>query len=143
VSLITDSSVGVSAMINETGAPGLIEPKVGDPSDLLMQYLPANTPAPVGGYVVTSGTISAKGESLFPRGIPIGQITSVQEEGPYKSVNVRPLAELHGLETVQVLTYSSGSAPARAERFAARVPPGQSGGGGATEGQLASTGTGG
>jgi rod shape-determining protein MreC len=144
VSLITDSGVGVSAMINETGAPGLIEPKVGDPGDLLMQYLPANTPVNVGNYVVTSGTISAKGESLFPRGIPIGQVTSVQEEGPYKSVNVHPLAELHGLETVQVLTYSSGSAPARAERFAARVPPGQStGGGGATEGQLASTGSGG
>jgi rod shape-determining protein MreC len=145
VSLITDSDVGVSAMINETGAPGLIEPKVGDPADLLMQYLPANTPVNVGDYVVTSGTISGKGESIFPRGIPIGQVTSVQEEGPYKSVNVHPLAELHGLETVQVLTDSAGSAPARAERFAARVPPGQGGGasGGATEGQLASTGSGG
>jgi rod shape-determining protein MreC len=146
VSLVTDSAVGVTAMINETGAPGMIVPKVGDPNDLLMQYLPANTPVSVGDYVVTAGTISSRGESLFPKGIPIGQVTSVQEEGPYKAVNVHPLAELHGLETVQVLTYTSGSAPARASRLAASMPPGESSGlrgGGASEGQLASIGTGG
>lgn len=144
VSLITDPSVGVSAIVNETGAPGLIEPKVGDPNDLLMQYLPANTPVSTGDYVVTSGTISRQDPSIFPRGIPIGQVTSVQEEGPYKAVNVHPLAELHGLETVQVLTYSSASAPARASRLAASMPPGQGGGdGGASEGQLASIGGGG
>jgi rod shape-determining protein MreC len=145
VSLITDPNVGVSAMINETGAPGLVVPKVGDPNDLLMQYLPANTPVSAGDYVVTSGTISSQDPSLFPRGVPIGQVTSVQEEGPYKAVNVHPLAELHGLETVQVLTYSSDSAPARASRLAASMPPGQSGdqGSGASEGQLASIGAGG
>ncbi|HEY2766791.1 MAG TPA: rod shape-determining protein MreC [Solirubrobacteraceae bacterium] len=144
VSLITDPSVGVSAIVNETGAPGLIEPKVGDPNDLLMQYLPANTPVNTGDYVVTSGTISSQDPSIFPRGIPIGQVTSVQEEGPYKAVNVHPLADLHGLETVQVLTYSSASAPARASRLAASMPPGQGGGdGGASEGQLASIGGGG
>ncbi len=144
VSLLTDPNVGVSAIINETGAPGLIEPKVGDPGDLLMQYLPANTPVNPGDYVVTSGTISTQDPSIFPRGIPIGQVTSVQEEGPYKSVNVHPLAELHGLETVQVLTYSTNSAPARANRLAASMPPGQGGGeGGASEGQLASIGGGG
>ncbi len=141
VSLITDPSVAVSAIINETGAPGLIEPKVGDPNDLLMQYLPANTPVNPGDYVVTSGTISSQDPSIFPRGIPVGQVTSVQEEGPFKSVNVRPLAELHGLETVQVLTYSPESAPARANRLAASMPPGQSGKEeGFSSGQLASTG---
>ena len=144
VSLITDPSVAVSAIINETGAPGLIEPKVGDPNDLLMQYLPANTPVAMGDYVVTSGTISSQDPSIFPRGIPVGQVTSVQEEGPSKSVNVRPLAELHGLETVQVLTYSPESAPARANRLAASMPPGNGGAAeGAPEGQLASVGGGG
>lgn len=144
VSLITDPSVAVSAIINETGAPGLVEPKVGDPNDLLMQYLPANTPVNPGDYVVTSGTISSQDPSIFPRGIPVGQVTSVQEEGPFKSVNVRPLAELHGLETVQVLTYSSQSAPARANRLAASMPPGQNGKEeGFSGGQLASVGGGG
>jgi rod shape-determining protein MreC len=145
VSLITDSGVGVTAIVNETGAPGIVEPKVGDPNDLLMQYLPANTPVSPGEYVVTAGTISSRGASLYPRGIPIGQVTSVQEEGPFKAVNVHPLAELHDLEVVQVLTYTTGSAPARAARFAASVPPGQSQetGAGASAGQLASVGAGG
>jgi rod shape-determining protein MreC len=145
VSLITDSGIGVSAMVNETGAPGTVEPKVGEPDDLLMQYLPANTPVNTGDYVVTSGTISARGPSLYPRGIPIGQVTSVKEEGPFKAVNVQPLANLHDLEIVQVLTYSPSSAPARAAHFVAGSPTGQSQGtgAGASEGQLASTGTGG
>jgi len=145
VSLITDSNVEVSAVINETGAPGMVVPKVGAPNDLLMEYLPANTPVNVGDYVVTSGTIQSGDDSLFPKGIPIGQVTSVQEEGSDKSVNVHPLVELHGLETVQVLTDTSSSAVARASQVVANMPPGQGEGlgSGATEGQLASIGSGG
>jgi rod shape-determining protein MreC len=145
VSLITDSDVEVSAMINETGAPGMVVPKVGDPNDLLMEYLPANTPVNVGDYVVTSGTLQGGDDSLFPKGIPIGQVTSVQEEGSDKSVNVHPLAELHDVETVQVLTDTSNSAVARARQVVASMPPGQgeAPGTGASEGQLASIGSGG
>jgi len=62
------------------------------------------------GYVVTSGTISSKGSSLFPRGIAIGQVSWVGEEAPYKTVEIHPLANLRGLETVQVLTAAPGSA---------------------------------
>jgi rod shape-determining protein MreC len=145
VSLITDSSVAVSAMISSTGAPGMIYPKVGEPNTLLMEYLPANTPVIVGDYVVTSGTISSRDPSLFPRGLAIGQVSSVSEEAPYKTVEVSPLANLHGLETVQVLTDTPGSAPAQASSVAATLLAGQSSepSGGAVEGQLASTGGGG
>ena len=145
VSLITDSTVWVSAMLSSTGAPGMVLPKVGEPDTLVMQYLPANTSVSVGDYVVTSGTIpGSHGASLFPRGIPIGQVSYVGEEAPYKKVEVRPLANLHGLETVQVLTSVQGSAPARANAVAAALSTGQSrepasGGGGEGEGQLAST----
>lgn len=144
VSLITDSSVEVSAMINSTGAPGMVLPKVGDTNTLVMEYLPANTPVSVGDYVVTSGTISRRGDSLYPRGIAIGQVTEVGEEAPYKTVEVSPLADLHGLETVQVLTDTQGSAPARASSVATALPPGQpsAGAGVAGESQLASTGSG-
>ncbi len=145
VSLITDSAVAASAMINETGAPGLVEPKVGDPDTLAMLYLPSAATVTVGEYVVTSGTLARPGESLFPRGIPIGQVSSVSEEAPYKNVEVTPLANLHGLETVQVLTDTQGSAPARAAAVAAALPPGQSSeaAGGTGGGQLAATGGGG
>jgi len=53
VSLITDSSVGVSARIGSSNATGIVQPKVGDPNDLLLQYLPANAQANRGDYVVT------------------------------------------------------------------------------------------
>jgi rod shape-determining protein MreC len=141
-SLITDSAVAVSAMINETRAPGMVYPKVGEPNTLEIKYLPANTSVVVGDYVVTSGTISSKGASLYPRGIPIGQVSDVGEEAPYKSVEIHPLANLHGLETVQVLTAPEGSAPARAQRVNAELPSEPSSEAGAG-GQLASAGSGG
>ena len=121
-----------------------MQPKVGDPNDLLLQYLPANTQANTGEYVVTSGTVASPDDSLYPPGIPIGQVTSVNEESAYKSVNVHPLANLHNLDVVQVLTAAPARVPAnlsRARRRAcrpARAPATCLGGE-----QLASTGGGG
>jgi rod shape-determining protein MreC len=142
VSLITDSSMGVSARLGTTNATGIVQPKVGDPNDLLLQYLPANTQANPGDYVVTSGTVSSPDDSLYPPGILIGQVTSVNEESAYKSVNVRPAANLHNLDVVQVLTAAQGTLPANLSRLAASLPVGQSAGGVSGE-QLASTGAGG
>jgi rod shape-determining protein MreC len=142
VTLITDSSMGVSARIDVTGATGIVQPKVGDPNDLLLQYLPAGTSVAPGDYVETSGTVSSQGESLFPRGIPLGQVTSVDEESPYKSVEVHPLADLSNLDVVQVLTDAPGSRAARLGRLAASLPLGQQIGAGAStpaSAQIAST----
>jgi len=143
VSLITDSSVGVSARIGTSNATGIVQPKVGDPNDLLLQYLPANTQANRGEYVVTSGTVSSPDDSLYPPGIPIGEVTSVNEESAYRSVNVHPLANLHNLDVVQVLTAARGSLPANLSRVAASLPPGQSAGASTAGEQLAATGSGG
>jgi rod shape-determining protein MreC len=126
VTLITDSSVGVSARIGTSGATGIVQPKVGDPNDLLLQYLPANTQANKGEYVVTSGTVSSPDDSLYPPGIPIGQVTSTNEESAYRSVNVHPLANLHNLDVVQVLTAARGSLPANISSLAASMPAGRS-----------------
>ena len=143
VSLITDSSVGVSARIGTTGATGIVQPKVGDPNDLLLQYLPANAQANKGDYIVTSGTVASPDDSLYPPGIPIGQVTSVNEESAFRSVNVHPLANLHNLDVVQVLTAARGSAPSRVSKLATSLPAGQTAvGGAAGPGALASTRTG-
>ena len=115
VSLITDSTMGVSARLGTSNATGIVQPKVGEPNDLLLQYLPANTVANPGDYVVTSGTVSSPDDSLYPPGILIGQVTSVNEESAYKSVNVRPAANLHDLDVVQVLTAASGLAAGQPE----------------------------
>jgi rod shape-determining protein MreC len=141
VDLITDSAMGVSARIGSSNATGIVQPKVGDPNDLLLQYLPANAQANKGEYVVTSGTVASPDDSLYPPGILIGQVSSVNEESAYKSVNVHPLANLHNLDIVQVLTSGSGSRPANIERAVAALPAGQSSSGAGE--QLASTGGGG
>jgi rod shape-determining protein MreC len=147
VSLITDSEVGVTVKIATTGVPGLLEPKVGEPNDLLMEYLPQTTRVKHGDYVLTAGTLPSSGEdySLFPPGIPVGQVTSVNMGSPYKSVNVHPLADLHNLDVVQILTAVPGSRAAQLSRVAASLPaagqkayPQNS-----TASQLASTGVGG
>jgi rod shape-determining protein MreC len=122
VSLITDSTMGVAARVNGQGAVGIVQPKVGDPGDLLLEYLPADANVASGQYVVTSGTILPPYDSLFPPGIAIGQVTSVNEEAPYKVVNVSPIANLHNLDTVQVLTDTPGSRAARLSRFSASLP---------------------
>ena len=79
----------------------------------MLQYLPGGTSANRGENVVTSGTIESPDDSLYPPGIPIGQVSSEGEESGFKSVNVHPLADLHDLNVVQVLTYTPGSKPAQ------------------------------
>jgi rod shape-determining protein MreC len=137
--LITNSSMGVSARIGTSTATGLVQPKLGDPNDLLLGYLPANAQANTGEYVVTSGTV-AGGESLYPPGLMIGQVTSVNEESAYKSVNVHPAANLHNLDIVQVLTTGAGTRASGLSKLAAGLPSGQAGNSGE---QLASTQVGG
>jgi rod shape-determining protein MreC len=143
VDLITDSTMGVSARIGTGTATGIVQPKVGDPNTLLLQYLPANTPAVAGEYVVTSGTVSSPDDSLYPPGIPIGQVTSVNEESAYRSVNVHPVANLHNLDVVQVLTAVRGTRAAKLSGLASSLPPGRSTGSTGASGEaLASTGPG-
>ncbi len=141
VDLITDSSMGVMGRLSKVGAYGLVQPKVGDPNDLLMQYLGTNTQPSMGEYVVTSGTVAAGYGSLYPPGLPIGEVTSVNEESAYKDVHVRPIADLENLDTVQVLTFTPGSAAARLTSLVSSLPAGKSTTGEALAGeQLASTG---
>jgi rod shape-determining protein MreC len=144
VTLITDSTMGVSARLGTSSATGVLRPKVGDPNDLLLEYLPARTRAVKGEYVYTSGTVAPPDASLYPRGIPIGQVTSEEEESAYEAVNVAPLANLRNLDVVQVLTTVPGSKAARLGTVISSLSgSGRSSGEDAGAGQLASTGAGG
>ncbi len=143
VDLITDSAIGVSARIGSSNATGIVQPKVGDPNDLLLQYLPANTRVNVGEQVVTSGTVASGDDSLYPPGIVIGQVTSVNEESAYTSVNVRPAANLHNLDIVQVLTSGAGTRASNLGALPAALPTAQRGTSPTAAEQLASTGAGG
>lgn len=116
VTLITDHTSGVSAKISETGDPGFARPDVGDPNDLLLDYLPRTSRVRRGDRVVTSGTRGdSRLESLFPPGIPIGEVTRVDPEelDLDQRVHIKPYADLRRLEFVQVLTRRASGARAQ------------------------------
>jgi rod shape-determining protein MreC len=106
VTLITDSTSGVSAEIAATGVTGLVKTEVGQPTDLLLDFVSRTSKVSKGQRVVTAGTRSSRLESLFPAGIPIGSVSRIEpsELDIYKRVHVTPFADVRRLDFVQVLT---------------------------------------
>lgn len=111
VTLITDSTSGVSAKDNSTGAAGILQPAVGNPNELLLQYVAPGDKVATGDVIVTSGTISSRLDSVFPRNIPIGRVTKVDTGDLFQGVRVSPMVDLRGLDTVQVLTHGAVRIP--------------------------------
>ncbi|HZG50208.1 MAG TPA: rod shape-determining protein MreC [Thermoleophilaceae bacterium] len=106
VTLITDASIGVGAQVMPAGAAGIVRPEVGDPRDLLLDFVEGGRRVTENTTVVTSGFRTDEGESLFPRGIPIGRVVDVDldELEIYSRVHIRPFADLKRIDIVQVLT---------------------------------------
>jgi rod shape-determining protein MreC len=88
------------------GATGIVRPEVGNPNDLLLDFVQKGKRITEGTTVVTSGFASDRVHSLFPRGIPIGRVTKVNldEIDLYQRVHIRPFADLRRTDYVQVLT---------------------------------------
>jgi rod shape-determining protein MreC len=112
VVLLTDHTSGVSAQVVPDGANGLVKATVGNPSDLILDFVQKGRPVPQGATVITSGWRSSHLESLFPRGVPIGTVTrsDSNERELYQRVHLHPFADLRNLDVVEVLT-RGGSAP--------------------------------
>jgi rod shape-determining protein MreC len=111
VALITDASSAVSAEIMPRGVSGIVKPEIGG-KDLILDFIPKNSNVRRGQVVVTSGFKSGELQSLFPRGIPIGKVGSVNQDQLeiYQRVRVTPYADLRSMDFVQVIT-DNGSAP--------------------------------
>jgi rod shape-determining protein MreC len=110
VTLITDHTSAVTAKVVPDGIQGVIRPEVGNPADLLLDFIDSSKHVGVGEIVVTSGWKARGLSSLFPYGIPLGRVTqaSVAEQEASQQVHVRPFADLRELEFVQVLTKGNG-----------------------------------
>ena len=106
VRLVTDGQSGVSAQVFPEGVTGVVRPEVGNPNDLLLEHVESGRRVTENTLVITSGFTSSRTESLFPRGIPIGRVTKVDldELETYQRVHVKPFADLHSIDVVQVLT---------------------------------------
>jgi rod shape-determining protein MreC len=107
VRLITDERSSVAAQVMPEGADGIVRPKVGNPDDLLLDFVEKGAKIKTGQTVVTSGFSASRGiESLFPRGIPVGRVKKVDrsELEIYQTVHIEPFAQLKRMDFVQVLT---------------------------------------
>ena len=105
VTLITDASIGVAAQVMPLGATGIVRPNIGNPRDLIMEFVEGGR-VTENTTVATSGFQIEKGQSLFPRGIPIGRVSDVNldEVEIYQRVHLEPFADLKSIDIVQVLT---------------------------------------
>jgi rod shape-determining protein MreC len=106
VQLLTDGESRVSATIVPQGVDGIVLTPIGDPNDLQLDFVQKGRRIRKGQTVVTSGFRSGPLESLFPRGIPIGSVRSVDpdELETYQRVHVRPFVDFRRIDYVQVLT---------------------------------------
>jgi rod shape-determining protein MreC len=123
VTLITDHTFAAAAQVqDQNGDQGVLVPDVGNPNALLLQGLqvPLGQSGPaVGQQVVTLGFKNGPLQSLYPAGIPIGQVSSASANNLYNNhqVVISPDADLRHLDGVQILTRpNAGTARAQVGR---------------------------
>jgi rod shape-determining protein MreC len=106
VTLITDNSSAVSAKVVPGGVQGVIRPDLGNPEDLILDYIDTTAKIHLGQAVVTSGWTAQGISSLFPPNLPVGEVTraSIVEQEASQQVRLRPYADIPNLDLVQVLT---------------------------------------
>lgn len=112
VTLITDTTMKVPARAGPRAVFGVVQPSsVGNPTDLVMNFVAPGARVNVGDRVLTRGTEPQDtSRSLYPVGLPIGQITRIDNEGTdTQEVHLRPFAEMRSLDVVQILTEPRGS----------------------------------
>jgi rod shape-determining protein MreC len=109
VRLLIDNASAVSAKVLPEGVQGVLRPELGDPEDLVLDFLNSSRSVRRGQSVVTSGWRAQGLASLFPPGLPIGEVTeaSIVQQEASQQVHLRPYADLADLDLVQVLTGGS------------------------------------
>jgi cell shape-determining protein MreC len=108
VTLITDHSFAAAAQVEDSaGDSGLLVPAVGNPNQMILQDLPEHASIQAGDQVVTAGFTFDQLDSLYPPGIPIGQVApsfSQDELLNNGQVPVSLVSDLRHISVVQILT---------------------------------------
>ncbi len=114
VTLVTNHTTQLGATVAETAVKGLVQVDQGHPTELVLGSLSSQDVVKRGDTVVTSGTLSKVGKypSPYPRNIPIGRVTTVDDPGQDdQQAHVVPFANLHRLDLVEVLTKADATSP--------------------------------
>ena len=99
VLLINDHNSALDAFDQRSRVRGIVAGVVDD--GLVMKYVDRSEDVKSGDTIVTSGL-----DGIFPRGLLVGEVTSVVREGPglFLTVNIAPAADFRRLEQVLVIT---------------------------------------
>ena len=105
VQLLTDQEAAVSALDLRTGAPGIVLHARGTRETLVLDRVRKQDVIKVGDEIVTAGWRAAGLSSLYPKGIPIGDVTSVGQTDTdlFQQVQVEPYVDFGTLDAVIVL----------------------------------------
>jgi rod shape-determining protein MreC len=105
IQLLTDEEAAVSAVDLRTGAPGIVLHSRGTRATLVLDRVRKKDVVRVGDEVVTSGWRAGALSSLYPKGIPIGKVTSVGQTDTdlFQQVQVDPYVDFGALDAVLVL----------------------------------------
>jgi len=101
VLLILDREGAAGAVIQETRTPGIIEGTEQGAGLLRMVSLPYDAQIQEGEMVVTSGM-----GGIFPPGIPIGNVSSIEGSGTTKFAVIKPLVDFDRLEELFLIVSS-------------------------------------
>lgn len=111
VKLITDETSAVSVVDVKTGAWGIL--RHNDPgSALIVDGVPKSDVVNEGDRLSTAGWKSGPLTSVFPRGIPVGNVKGVNQTDiyPYKQIEMTPLVDFGSLRSMIVLVKKKTSA---------------------------------
>jgi rod shape-determining protein MreC len=109
VMLLADHDSAISAKVVPEGVQGVVKPEVGNPEDLILDFIDSTKRVGAGDTVVTAGWRAQGLASHFPPGLPVGEVTRAPlvEQVADQKVHLRPYADLRDLDLVQVLTGGS------------------------------------
>ena len=98
VLLFTDHASAISGMVQRTRARGIVKGKGANRCNL--EFTMREDDVKVGDIVISSGI-----GRIFPKGLPIGEVTMVKkgEYGIFQSIEIRPVVDLARIEEVLVL----------------------------------------
>jgi rod shape-determining protein MreC len=105
VQLLTDEEAAVSAVDLRTSAPGIVLHARGTRETLVLDRVRKQDRVKVGDEVVTAGWRASGLSSLYPKGIPIGKVTSVglTDTDLFQQVQIDPFVDFGSLDAVLVL----------------------------------------
>jgi rod shape-determining protein MreC len=105
VTLLTDATSAVAAVDLTTNAYGLVQHGAGGGAQLIFGRVPKDRIVRDGDFIVTAGTQLPALPDIYPKGIFIGRVTSVDQNDVdiFKQIQVASRADFSSLDSVAIL----------------------------------------